>query len=119
LRLCDGAYPLAGLTFLPTPAQITTAFFAQIIRGAVARAAEGAVDVGSCFGHADQRFIFDKVEAFFIDLQEFNILRLRRTAAGAAFDRAWVLGVAKGTLPDQGDKTKGFSGHLSSRGDLR
>jgi hypothetical protein len=77
------------------------------------------MNIRSSLRHADQGFIFDEVEALFVDLQEFDIFGLRCAAAGAAFNRAWVLGVAKCALPDQGNKTKALSKHNASIGDLR
>jgi hypothetical protein len=74
------------------------------------------VNIRPSLRHADQGFIFDKVKALFVNLQEFDIFRLRCTAAGSVFNRAGVLGAAKCALPNQGDKSEGFAGHGSSLG---
>jgi hypothetical protein len=121
LRLCFRyrGYALAGLSRFTTPGEISAAIYACLRCGQVARPTEGAVDIRPSLCHADQGFVFDEVEALFIDLQEFDIFWLRRTAAGAAFDRARVLGVAECALPNQGDKSEGLASHASSMGRLR
>jgi hypothetical protein len=110
------AHALTGLSRFTIPGEISAAIHTCLGCGKIARPTEWAVDIRPSLRHADQGFVFDEVEALFVNLQEFDIFGLRCAAAGAAFNRAGVLGVAKCTLPNQGDKSEGFAGHGSSMG---